>query len=278
MPTLEPNPFTLRIPETIRAPILVSAPHVGTRFPKQLENKFFPEVVKQPVDTDWLVHELYSFVTQLGIPLIYAEYSRYVIDLNRSPEDRPLYDDGRLEMGLVPSTSADGQPLYRSKELAMAAQSPAEREFRLNNYYRPYHLAVEDTLHKLQEQFGVCLLFEAHSIRPYIRAIRPEPFPNLMLGDQNGATADPRLTAAVKARLETSHYSFAHNNPFRGGYLTRHFGRPQSKQHALQLEMSQGVYLTEGEIIALDATKAATLKVLLRAVFADLAEVLESLR
>lgn len=273
--------FHFKMPTGPRVPILVSVPHSGVVFPEDLKAKYHPEIVSAPLDTDWFVHELYSFASNLGVTMIFAEYSRYVIDLNRSPENKALYGDGRLEMGLVPTTTAEGKPLYVSEDFSLASQSREEQERRLNKFYRPYHAKVRETLEGMRTEFGHALLFEAHSIRPYIPAISPTPFPDLILGDQNGTTAAPSLSSSVVKNIASSQYRFSHNSPFRGGFLTRHFGKPEEKIHALQLEMSQNVYLSPdssaGKVPEIEPVRAATIRVLLRAIFADLIAELEAL-
>ncbi len=251
------QPYFLTQPSN-RVPVLVSVPHCGVEFPPDIARTLNPHLVKRPEDTDWFVHELYDFAQELGITLVHARYSRYVVDLNRHPAGQPLYTDGRTETNVVPTQSFAGEVLYPGK-----LPDDTERCRRLALYFEPYHLCLRQTLDDLQREFGAVLLYDAHSIRRLVPAIRPEPFPDLILGDQRGHSADARLSVRALERLrEGGGYGVAHNEPFQGGYITRHFGQPSLGVHALQLEMAQDLYLdTTG---AKDAKKAEALSLRLR--------------
>src|SRR5678809_303721 len=100
-------------PSSPIAPILLSVPHCGVEFPPEFINEFDPELIAKPDDTDWLVHRLYDFAPAMGITLVHAQYSRWVVDLNRDPAGKPLYSDGRIITGVCPTTTFLGQPLYK---------------------------------------------------------------------------------------------------------------------------------------------------------------------
>ncbi len=235
-----------RIFEPVKGPVLplvVSVPHCGTAFPHALVEQFRDDVTVAPDDTDWFVDRLYDFVPQLGGTLICAHYSRYVIDLNRSANNVPLYGDGRVESSLLPTETFSGEMLYRQKP------TPALLNVndRLNQYYWPYYEAIERRLQWLQDRHDHVLLFEGHSIRRYVPAIRSMAFPDLMLGTVGGQSAHHRLiqTSCETLRANSEGYSVSVDDPFQGGNLTRYFGYPQRKQHALQLEMCQDLYMDE---------------------------------
>jgi len=238
------QPFQVKDPSTGRVPVLLSVPHCGTEFPDELKNEFRQELIAAPDDTDWFVHELYDFAPAMGITLIQAVYSRWVIDLNRNPEDKPLYSDGRLITGLCPTTTFFGKPIY---EDAREAVAEAEIKRRVEQYYRPYHLKLAELLDELKASFGRVLLWDCHSIRQYVPTIHEEKFPDLILGDADGTSASPGLIETAIKNLESSGYSFQHNYPFKGGYITRHYGRPAENQHVLQLEMSKVRYMDDEE-------------------------------
>lgn len=226
-------------------PIVVSVPHCGTAVPPEIAARLVE--TKLP-DTDWYVDELYDFAPRLGITLVRARYSRYVIDLNRDPAGAKLYADGRQETELVPTRSFAGTALYRG-----AKPDEAEIAERRRRFYDPYHAEVAAQLAALRAKgFKHVLLWEAHSILRHVPTIRKEPFPDLMLGDRKGETADAGLShAALAALRQGGHWTIAHNDPFMGGYLTRTFGKPATGTHAIQLEMSQDVYMD-----AANATRA----------------------
>jgi N-formylglutamate amidohydrolase len=225
-----------------------------------------PDVVANLADTDWYVHELYGMAPDLGITLVHARFSRYVIDLNRDPSGQSLYADGRRETGLVPLRTFAGQGIY-----AQQAPDTAEIARRLELYYRPYHAMLAKLLSELRAEFSHVLLFEAHSIRRQVTSIRPQPFPDLILGDQNGRTAAPVLieTALRELRRE-DRYQVSHNDPFMGGYITRRFGDPRTGVSTLQLEMAQDLYMDE-TTQERELTKQQSVQALLRPLLVSLA-------
>ncbi len=233
--------FRIELPRTTEVPIIVSSPHSGTAFPDNIPVK--DVFKKRPDDTDWFIDQLYDFTPDLGITLISAVYNRWVIDLNRDPSNIPLYSDGRVITGLTPVTTFNGEELYEDQH------EPEEDEIRLrlDNYYRPYHDQLSNLIQQKLNKFGVVVLFDAHSIRKFVPGIRPEPFPDLILGDDDGKTAAPRFVNATMKCLAESDYVSAHNNPFKGGYITRHYGNPENNIHALQLEMAKLNYMDDSE-------------------------------
>ena len=152
--------YTIIPPKRPRVPILVSVPHCGTQFPEDIKDQYNPELIAAPDDTDWFVHRLYDFVSELGLMMIYAHYSRWVIDLNRDPESKPLYDDGRAITSLTPDKTFAGENLYMN-----SPPDQAEIERRKKLYYWPYHHKVGELLQELKSEFGAALLFDCHSIR-----------------------------------------------------------------------------------------------------------------
>ena len=264
-------PYEIIEPPGDRQPILVSVPHCGTEFPPELRGAFRDEIVHKPPDTDWFVDRLYDFAPPLGITLIRARYSRYVIDLNRDPGGSALYPQGRPITPLCPAQTFDGAPLY-----AQAPPDDAEIARRVERYHRPYYDAVAARLDALAMAHGEVLLFDAHSIRGQVPAIQPDPFPDLILGDRDGASADPALVrAAVEALGESTGFSFAHDAPFKGGHITRHFGEPDRAVHALQLEMSQRIYMDE-DAGTYDPARAARVRALLARLLSALSRTLRT--
>lgn len=255
-------------PRESRVPVLLSVPHCGTAFPDELLSQYKPHLREAPDDTDWFVHRLYDFASSLGITLIHAVYSRWVIDLNRDPESTPLYSDGRIITGLCPSTTFTGELLYADHRTEV---EPGEIKRRLELYYHPYHQKLLDLLAGLKDEFGTVLLWDCHSIRQYVPKIHKEKFPDLILGDADGTSASPGLIEIVLKNLESSGYSFQHNYPFKGGYITRHYGRPAENQHALQLEMSKVNYMNDEEKLY-DEQRAENMRKILSNTLEDLVE------
>lgn len=234
--------FTITEPKVAKVPIIISSPHSGTYFPEMIADKFRPEMIEKPDDTDWFIDKLYDFAPDLGITMITANYSRWVIDLNRDPDSKPLYDDGRVITGLTPTTNFNGEALYQGE-----APDSGDIDFRIENYYRPYHDKIMELLDQTKQQFGKALLFDAHSIRKVVPGIQKEPFPDLILGDNDGATASEALIDSALNVLKTSGKTVEHNHPFKGGYITRSFGKPSENIHALQLEMAKTNYMDDSE-------------------------------
>lgn len=233
------EPYVVALPSKIKLPILISVPHCGMAIPETEKGAFLDEPLLRLDDTDWHVEKLYSFHEDMGVPLIHARYSRYVVDLNRPATGEKLYEDGRVETGLMPLKTFAGEALYR------AGQEPtaAVRERRIKLYYEPYYARVAEILWQIRERFGQVLFFDAHSIRRTVPTIRPTPFPDMILGDHDGKTAASMLSETALEQLAKGPYKVAHNDPFKGGHLTRFWGRPKEGTHALQLEMSQDLYL-----------------------------------
>jgi N-formylglutamate amidohydrolase len=264
--------YNFRPAEAALRPIIVSVPHAGTDVPAEVAQKLKPEILKQLPDTDWFVPELYAFCTRLGVPMIHARLSRYVVDLNRPMEGPALYTDQRRQTDAMPLTTFDGVELYD------VANQPdaAERERRAQLYYQPYHAAVQQLLADAQKKFKHVLLFDAHSIRRSVPSLAKDPFADMIVGDRDGCSADSALSETLVRHLKNSSYQISHNQPFKGGQITRAFGKPSQRVHALQLEMSQDVYMNQ-ERTRLDPEKSQEVQKVLQAALLELSTVLEAL-
>lgn len=262
--------FRYQAAVSAEVPILLSVPHCGVEFPKEFRDEFVAETIAAPDDTDWFVHTLYDFAPEMGIAMISANLSRWVIDLNRNPDEKPLYTDGRLITGLCPTTTFLGEPLYRDKRKEVAHE---EVRRRLELYFRPYHNEIQSRLDDFKARHGRVLLWDCHSIRQKVETIRKESFPDLILGDADGTSASPGLIEGALSVLDHSPYQTRHNFPFKGGYITRHFGKPGSNQHALQLEMTKINYMDDSEM-KYDKVRAEKVRNVLKQVFQKLIELL----
>jgi N-formylglutamate deformylase len=256
------EPFNIIQPTAKRVPILISVPHSGILFPDDIKDCFLSEMIESPDDTDWFVDKLYDFAPAMGITMITAKYSRWAIDLNRNTESKPLYDDGRIITELCPTATFAGEQIY------LEGDAPDEIEIarRVEEYYNPYHAKIEELLKDLKKEFGYVLLWDAHSIRQYVPLISKEKFPDLILGDNDEKTADSRLTNIVLSILLGSGLKTEHNFPFKGGQITRSFGKPEDNQYALQLEMTKVNYMDNAEM-EYDIDRAGKIKLMLQEVF-----------
>ncbi len=220
-------------------PILISVPHSGTDFPSEVQEYYKDHVLDHPEDTDWFIGKLYDFSAELEIEMVQAPYSRYVIDLNRDPKQGSLYKDGRSETSLVPSTNFLGVSILK-KEIP-----ETEIQRRLNQYYWPYYKTLEDKLKLRVETFGKALLFDAHSIKRNVPTIRKEDFPDMILGNADQTSAKKEIIELALSKLKAGPFDVNHNDPFKGGHITRYFGSLSTEIQALQLEMSQDLYMNE---------------------------------
>lgn len=237
--------------------MLVSIPHDGRELlPGQAER--MTDAGRALPDTDWHVRELYSFAAELGATIIAANYSRYVVDLNRPSSDESLYEN-RLATGLFPQKTFAGTDIYREGERLSAD----EREIRIHAYWRPYHDAISETLGQIREQFGYALLWDAHSIPGEVPLLFDGILPDLNIGTNAGLSCAADITLAVVAVADASPYSSVTNGRFRGGHITRSYGVPGDGVHAMQLELTQRNYMDEKDL-SYDAGRAARLVETLR--------------
>lgn len=260
-----PPPFSL-FPG--QRPLLVSVPHAGRYVPPGISQNLAhgPDLLP---DTDHFVDRLYAFVRELGGSLLVAHWSRWVVDLNRPPDNSPLYA-GQATTGLVPHQRFDGTPIWRPG----TEPGAAEVEERVTLGWAPYHEALEAELQRLRNQFGHVVLWDGHSIRSRVPRLFDGLLPDLNLGTNSGASCAPGLRSLVRERLAAlPRWTSVVDGRFRGGHITRHYGRPDQKVHALQLELAQSTYLDEQVRPAVwDPERAAPLVDDLRAVLEGVAK------
>jgi N-formylglutamate deformylase len=235
-----------------RIPLLVSIPHDGRRLaPGQVER--FTEAAKILPDTDWHVRQLYEFAATMGASVIAANYSRYVVDLNRPADDAAPYE-GQVSTGLCPAKLFSGQDIYQSG----AVVSANEQRQRVKDYWQPYHNHLQQTLADIREEFGYALLWDAHSIVGEMPSLFEGALPDLNIGTNDGKSCDATFTDKIMAVANESAYSAVVNERFRGGYITRYFGAIEKNVHAVQLELSQRNYMDE-KTLRYDAARASKL-------------------
>ena len=233
------------------APLLVSLPHAGTVIPDDLQPHYVPRALELE-DTDWHLVQLYQFVLAMGASLIAPHNSRYVVDLNRPSENTPMYP-GVNNTELCPTRFFTGDPLY----LDGHAPDAPEITRRVATYWRPYHQALESELARLQALHGHVVLFDAHSIKSQLPWLFEGRLPDLNIGTVNGASADASITNAVAAACAGAPgVTSIVNGRFKGGYITRHYGKPAGYVHAVQLEMCQSTYMQEVAPYAYDGKLA----------------------
>lgn len=241
------------------APLLVSIPHMGTEIPSELRGDYVPRALEVE-DADWHLDRLYDFAPALGASVLQPVFARYVIDLNRPPDDAPMYP-GAANTELCPTRFFNGEPLYG----AGRAPSPAQRQQRRETYWAPYHQALQAELARLKAEHGFALLWDAHSIRAEIPWLFAGRLPDLNIGTADGRSADAAIAGAVVAAA-ARHPQVTHvlDGRFKGGYITRQYGRPAEHVHAVQLEMCQYLYMREAPPWNYEPAQAARIQPVVR--------------
>lgn len=233
------------------SPLLISIPHLGTRIPDDIAPTMTDTALACD-DTDWHLDRLYQFAVELGASVLTPTYSRYVIDLNRPPDGASLYP-GLSTTGLCPIDTFNEEPLY------LDGQNPdkAEQERRCAMYWRPYHDALQAEIDRILFEHGRVLLWEAHSIRSRVPRFFEGRLPDFNFGSANDRSALTGLVHTLSDNInQHSHYSAVANGRFKGGYITRQYGRPDQGVHAIQLELAQCTYMQESRPYAYDEAKA----------------------
>ena len=237
-------------------PLLISFPHDGCRLPRSVSERMTPAGMLLP-DTDWHIAQLYDFAADLGANMLVANYSRYVVDLNRPVTDESLYP-GQLATGLCPTQTFDGDAIYRDADV-----DDVEVAARIESYWRPYHDRLRATLEELRQAHGYALLWDAHSIPSRVPRLFDGELPALNIGTFAGRSCAAAVEDAIAAVAQASPYSAVLNGRFQGGFITRAYGDPGRNVHAVQLEIAQRVYMDEQTRI-FDAAKASRLRGTLR--------------
>jgi N-formylglutamate deformylase len=246
-------------------PLLVSLPHDGSAVPDDIGARLTDSARAVP-DTDWHVSRLYSVARDIGASILVPRYSRYVIDLNRPPDDVSLYP-GQNTTGLCPIVQFSGAPVYREGQEPL----PEEVTARIEHYWRPYHVALAGELERLRAMHGRVVLWEGHSIRGELPFLFDGRLPDLNLGTAGGSSCSTKMQQRLESALAAqSRYDWVVNGRFKGGYITRHYGNPALGIDAVQLEISQRIYMDEATF-AWDESLAADAQTLIRSLLGAVA-------
>ncbi len=229
--------FRVLGPTATPVPVVVSIPHAGVRLSDRVARTLAnPEMAGLPM-TDWHVDRLYAGLPDMGVTVIHALWSRFMVDLNRPPEARPLYP-GRFETGVIPLTTFGGQPVFSRPP------SPAEQAERIAEFHAPYHQALAGLLSECRDRHGLVVLVDAHSVSSAPNRLHGALEKDIYLGDRDGTSCRPWLTETVGEAFRTAGYAVSLNDPYKGGYITAHYGGLPGVD-ALQIEMAQRVYMDE---------------------------------
>jgi N-formylglutamate amidohydrolase len=241
------------------SPLVIDVPHAGTHVPAALRPRL-TAIAQTVPDTDWHVEKLYAFAAAEGATLFCATHSRYVVDLNRDPSGVALYA-GADNTELCPTRTFAGDAIY----VDGSAPTQAEVAERTATFFAPYHAALAAELERVRERHGFAVILDGHSIRGVVPRFFEGRLPDLNLGTANGASCLPELQECAAGVLADAE-GFTHvvNGRFKGGWITRHYGRPRDGVHALQLEIAQDCYMDEAPPFRWDPARAGRLDAVLR--------------
>ncbi|MGJ0509473.1 MAG: N-formylglutamate amidohydrolase [Methylocystis sp.] len=275
-------PFEVIEPGELTSPLVFSSPHSGRVYPERFLAAAKLDAASLRRSEDAYVDELFASAGAVGAPLLLAHFPRAYLDLNREPyELDPKLFEGPLPqfantrslrvaagLGTIPRVVADAREIYSGR------LSVDEALRRIEALYKPYHAALRGLMERAQERFGVAILVDCHSMpsssarEPSMSGRGDKRRLDFVIGDRYGASAAPGVVEGVEARLRALGYQVQRNRPYAGGFITEHFGRPAAGWHAVQVEVSRGLYMDEA---TLDKSPRFA------AVAADLAEVVSGL-
>jgi N-formylglutamate deformylase len=237
------------------SPVVLGFPHTGIIVPDDIAAKL-NDRGRLLTDTDWHIHELYADILP-GASSVRALFHRYVIDVNRDPAGMSLYP-GQNTTGLIPETDFDGAPIWKEGETPDASETAR----RLASFHAPYHAALAAEIARVKAEHGVAILFDCHSIRSTIPFLFAGKLPDFNIGTVDGKSCSLDIeAAAADVANKAAGYTSVLNGRFKGGWTTRHYGRPQEGIHAIQLELAQDTHLLSETLpFDLDPAKAARLR------------------
>ena len=248
------------------SPVILGFPHTGTHVPAGIAANLNPEGLLLR-DTDWHIERLYDGLLP-GATTVRATFHRYVIDANRDPGGESLYP-GQTTTALVPLTTFDDAPIWRPGQ----APDAAEIARRSAAFHAPYHAALRSEMERVRDRHGIAVLFDCHSIRSVIPWLFDGTLPDFNIGTDLGRTCDPRLEQLVHDACLSTGRTTVLNGRFRGGWTTRHYGRPDEGFHTIQMELAQASHLaTEAPPFALSPEKSAALRAQLAPMLGALAQ------
>ena len=248
-----PPPYLVRSPPVQSAPLVFASPHSGRLYSPGFLAASRLDATALRRSEDSFVDELFACAPEHGAPLIAATFPRAYCDPNREmwELDPAMFADplpswvntgsARVGAGLgtIARVVASGEAIYRRKLRF------AEAEERINACWAPYHQALTGLLAATQARFGACLLVDCHSMPAYGAAASGRSGPDIVLGDAHGTACAPGVTRWIEQALSGFGYDVRRNDPYAGGYVTRHYGRPRDGSHAIQIEVARGLYMDE---------------------------------
>ncbi|MFQ3211431.1 MAG: N-formylglutamate deformylase [Candidatus Paceibacteria bacterium] len=240
------------------SPLLVSMPHSGLLLTSEVADTLMPEALALP-DTDWHIPQLYDFLEAMGVSVVKANYSRYVIDLNRPEDNKPLY--AGKTTGLFPHILFNEKSMFKPGTVA----DKTHQQACIEHIWRPYHQQLAAELVRIKQKFGYAILFDAHSIPAQVPMFFEGTLPDFNMGTNGGAACSPKLLQAAEQSMSETSYTQVSNGRFKGGYITRRHGQPSDHVHAFQLELSQATYMQDTVGYEVDNNKCKQLQPQLKA-------------
>lgn len=250
------------------SPVILGFPHTGTDVPADIWERL-NDTGRLLADTDWHIHHLYDGLLD-NPTVVRATFHRYVLDANRDPAGTSLYP-GQNTTGLIPETDFDGKPIWKTG----AEPTEADIAERLRTYHAPYHAALAAEIERVKAIHGVVVLYDCHSIRSHIPFLFDGKLPDFNIGTDMGKTCDPAIEqATVAIAADATGYDSILNGRFKGGWTTRHYGRPETGVHAIQMELAQSTHLaTEVSPFTYDEAKADRLRIHLKSILTRIEEI-----
>jgi len=250
-------------------PLVLAQPHGGVEIPQSIHNRLNP-VGRAMEDTDWHITRLYDDLID-NVTVVSTPVHRFVIDANRDPSDASLYP-GQNTTSLCPTITFDGQPIY------LEGEEPGEDEIneRRQQYHQPYHDALREQVERVNQKHGYVILYDCHSIRSRVPYLFDGKLPDFNIGTNSGQSCDSQIEAVVEGICaREKKYSSLVNGRFKGGWTTRHYGKPEAGFHAMQMELAQCTYMQEKAPWVYDGKKAEVLRVSLHRILQSILDLIE---
>jgi len=241
--------YDLTVPERGATAVMVEVPHAGLAVPDAVREQLRAGQDDIERDADIYVDKLCADVVGVGATLLSAHVSRYVVDLNRAPDDvdRETVPDHPSPKAMQPR----GVVWRMTTTGAPALTRPLtgdELGARLASFHTPYHLTLEQELDRLRQRFGFVILVAAHSMPSMGRASHGDSGSrraDIVPGTRGRSTADARVIDEVDVHFRAAGLTVRHDDPYRGGYTTGHYGEPRANIHAVQIEINRALYVNE---------------------------------
>lgn len=252
------KPISVQFPKKQLAPLVVSSPHSGSNYPLEFVEKSALSKLKLRSSEDCFVDEIFSQASEIGVPLLKALFPRVFVDVNRGPFelDPAMFDTALPDyvttknqrifagLGTVAKVVSNGEEIYKQK------LNFDDVKKRIETYYNPYHLELKKLVEKTRDIFGFCILLDCHSMPSNAaRSAAPKPFGkkgvDIILGDCHGSSCHPSIMNTALESLTKAGFSVKRNNPYAGGFITQHYGKPYENVHAIQIEINRSLYMNE---------------------------------